>query len=386
MLSQAIESVTLREIQDLVQYGYKESRRLEYKLLCPGDRDRDKKEFLADVSSFANTVGGYILFGVREQDGTPKELVGIEGFDEDKERTRLESILHYNLQPPILGVELRCISGGTKGPVVVMRIPRSSFAPHMITLQQASRFYGRHSNGKYQMTYFDIRGAFMEQLELAERIHKWQAERIERICCDDTPALLSIPERLIIHIVPLQTVGDEYAFSAQEVFALKQHFLPMAIGGQRLRINVDGSISHSVQDDLQAYCQFFRSGRIESVLAGIVQNRDGRRFIPSVFFERIQVEAISRYFKGLRALSIAPPIHLFFAIVGAKGAHMATKPAHFYNTTVIDRDYLRLPDVTCWDYEEDIPTLLRPVFDSVWNACGIEASPHFDKDGKWSTG
>jgi hypothetical protein len=38
--------------------GVREGRQLEYKETLPGNSDDDKKEFLADVSSFANAAGG----------------------------------------------------------------------------------------------------------------------------------------------------------------------------------------------------------------------------------------------------------------------------------------------------------------------------------------
>lgn len=47
----------------LVQDQAFEDKHLEYKLTLPGGSNDDKKEFLADVSSFANADGGIILYG-----------------------------------------------------------------------------------------------------------------------------------------------------------------------------------------------------------------------------------------------------------------------------------------------------------------------------------
>ena len=44
-----------------------ESRYLDYKERLPGDSDEDKRELLADVTAFANTAGGDLLYGVRER-------------------------------------------------------------------------------------------------------------------------------------------------------------------------------------------------------------------------------------------------------------------------------------------------------------------------------
>ncbi len=54
-----------------------EGKIIEYKEALPGDSDKDKREFLADVSSFANTAGGVLYLGIREDSGVPVELTGL---------------------------------------------------------------------------------------------------------------------------------------------------------------------------------------------------------------------------------------------------------------------------------------------------------------------
>jgi hypothetical protein len=45
----------------------REGRQLDYKETLPGARDDDKREFLSDVTSFANAAGGDIIYGLRER-------------------------------------------------------------------------------------------------------------------------------------------------------------------------------------------------------------------------------------------------------------------------------------------------------------------------------
>jgi hypothetical protein len=52
--------------------------------------------------------------------------------------------------------------------------------------------------------------------------------------------------------------------------------------------------------------------------------------------------------------------------------------------STIDRDMLLLPDVLIETYTPDMPTLLRPLFDAVWNAAGWERSINYDEKGKWT--
>ena len=53
-----IERIDAALLDSLVRDGVEERRRLEYKRALPGGTDDEKKEFLADTSSFANAAGG----------------------------------------------------------------------------------------------------------------------------------------------------------------------------------------------------------------------------------------------------------------------------------------------------------------------------------------
>ena len=64
-----IEAVTKEHLCSLVVEGVAELRSIECKRELPGEDYEDKKECLADVSSFANTGGGDIVFGIAETGG-----------------------------------------------------------------------------------------------------------------------------------------------------------------------------------------------------------------------------------------------------------------------------------------------------------------------------
>ena len=49
----------------------------------------------------------------------------------------------------------------------------------------------------------------------------------------------------------------------------------------------------------------------------------------------------------------------------------------------IDRDVLNIPEVLLERFDESPPELLKPIFDSVWNACGYARSSNYDEDGKF---
>lgn len=68
MINKKIDDITIDDIKLLIVNSVCESKSLEYKKELHIENDADKKEFLADVSSFANSTGGDIIFGIEEDD------------------------------------------------------------------------------------------------------------------------------------------------------------------------------------------------------------------------------------------------------------------------------------------------------------------------------
>ena len=92
-----------------------EKRIVEYKREPPSDSYESKKEFLADISSFANAAGGHFIIGVQEENGLPITISGIPCDDPDGEILRLENLLRDGIEPRLQGVAEREIklSSGT---------------------------------------------------------------------------------------------------------------------------------------------------------------------------------------------------------------------------------------------------------------------------------
>ena len=89
MIKKEIENIEEADIQHLIDEQNIESKTLEYKSILPGNLNSDKREFKADISSFANASGGDIIYGVKEDKGAPlSPLEGIPIEDIDKENAR----------------------------------------------------------------------------------------------------------------------------------------------------------------------------------------------------------------------------------------------------------------------------------------------------------
>lgn len=83
MFQKAIDAITVSDLQALVDARIPEGRRLEYKRDHYGRNDDAKREFAADVSSMANSLGGYLLIGIDEANGFASKLVGVTAENPD---------------------------------------------------------------------------------------------------------------------------------------------------------------------------------------------------------------------------------------------------------------------------------------------------------------
>ena len=74
MINKPLSQITMGDLLNLVAEGTQESKTLEYNWLLPQSTDKDKKEFLADASSFANATGGDLIFDIAASDGRPADI------------------------------------------------------------------------------------------------------------------------------------------------------------------------------------------------------------------------------------------------------------------------------------------------------------------------
>lgn len=395
MIPKPFDAIPKSDIEALVQNQVREGRTIEYKKVLPGNSDKDKREFLADISSFANAGGGDLLYGVSATDGVPQDASGLEG-NLDAELLRLENLMRDGFNPRVYGLRMRTIDGFAKGPVLLIRVPRSWAAPHMITFKNLSRFFTRNSAGKHQMDTSEIRSAFLLSEALPEKMRRFRDERLGRVIASETPVRLLEGAKLVLHILPVASftmdAGIEVAVLRE---CPKAGLEPIGCFGWSHRFNLDGFFTYSTHKDdtgkAYSYSLIFRKGQIEAVYADLVSDQDGKRSIPSVAYEEYIIKGVSKYFNVLMSLGIPSPLVIFVSMTGVDGVYMGVDTFRFpHSGGPIDRDTLVLPDILVEDYEsinniDEVAGVLRPIFDAVWNACGFECSHNYDKDGKWKT-
>ncbi len=404
MIQRNFDDIAKINIDFLIENRIGEFKTLEYKKKLPGSTDSDKKEFLADISSFANASGGDLIYGIKEaidangkKTGEPDAVVPLQGITADEAKLHIENLIRTGIEPRI-SVHVKSIEGygiDGKGFVILVRIPQSFASPHMVKFKNTSRFYCRNSAGKYQLDYQEIKNIFLATDSQAERVRSFLQNRLAKIMADETPMPLFKPHRLVLHLLPLNSFLNQKRFDLSDEYFLMDFLKPIAvsnIGYQKY--NLDGFMTYlpgKATEGCYSYCQLFFDGTIETVSARILRTKESDypqageiAYISSDYFERSVVVAIKNYIKGYKSLGIDPPIIVSVALLGCKGAQMSTNFDTELDIVPLDRNEAILPQVQIFSLDEDVPTIMKPIFDAVWNAFGLPRSYNYTDNGTWN--
>ncbi len=159
------ESWEENDLLQLIENKAEESITLEFKeadALQPTDgkkAERSKTEISKEVSAFANSAGGAILYGIKEAPNEPHWAIDLTPIDpKQTSKEWLEQVINSRIQPRILGIVINPVELKTKAPgkfVYVVAVPESS------TAHQASdkRYYRRFNFQSVAMEDYEIRQA-----------------------------------------------------------------------------------------------------------------------------------------------------------------------------------------------------------------------------------
>ena len=116
-------------VEYLIEYR-EEDDKVDYKKTFAPDLQKSWLELAKDISAFANTFGGYLVFGVQDND---KKVVGLERSVADilKESDNIQKKINRNLEPPITSI--RAKEFRFDGIIVVIHIPQTKNTTHMIS-------------------------------------------------------------------------------------------------------------------------------------------------------------------------------------------------------------------------------------------------------------
>jgi Putative DNA-binding domain len=382
--SKALASLAEADVEALLLAGVRESKTIEYKMSAPGGKDDDRREFLGDISSFANAEGGHILYGVAAQDGVPVSLIGISAADVDATLLRLESMAASGIDSRIPHLAFHPVPLASGRAVIISRIPSSPVAPHMARYQGWQRYFGRNAAGKYPLDAGEIRRIATAAAQATERLAEFHRERLRLIAQRDVPAALEDGPVIAIHVVSLPTWRGATTLDLEALE--RSDLLPLhTFGGFDRGVTYDGFLAQYPGGDRPklSYLQVFRQGVLESV--GLLRRATSDRVIPGDWYEQSVVRNLPHYTSNLENAGAGPPYVAGVALVAVQGFFVAPSDAWDAPRRAIDRDVLAPP---VFEIDHAVQSLdeaaiaLKSTFTMFWNAAGYERSPNYSDDGR----
>lgn len=391
MISKSIEDITISDIKVLIENEVPERRTLDYKQQIPKDDKDGTKAFLADICSFANTIGGDLIYGIKEErdengktTGIPEEICQLADINFDDFQKRYEDKIQAGIEPRIQGIQFRQITYADNKYILIIRVPQSWAAPHRVIISKMSHFYGRRNAGNYQLDINEIRSTFLSSETVTSRIEKFVEDRINRIIDGNTPVKLRGRSSVILHVVPLSSFTSSNYLDLENI-QYENPPAPMENHGIDSRYNFYGFLKFiGNQDESYAYAQLFRNGIIESVSNIFVSDHKGKNGIEFSYCEKQIISALKQYIEFHKSKGFTVPIFVFLSIINVSNCKIITDNfTSAFRTTTMSENNLLLPGVTIREINEKPESVLRPLFDSIWQAGGYNKCFNYDENGNY---
>jgi hypothetical protein len=161
-------------------------------------------DLAVDVAAMS-ADGGTLLYGVGEDDND--RLTVPQPFELAGARERVDQIVRSTIsEPPVIEVYTIPTDNDPSLGYLVVQLPASSRAPHMVTVGKEHRYYGRGATGNVLLTEGEV-------ARLYERRQRWEVDRAAVL--DTAIASAPIPEHgdfAYLHLVARPVVPDEDLF------------------------------------------------------------------------------------------------------------------------------------------------------------------------------
>ncbi|WP_299192460.1 ATP-binding protein [uncultured Erythrobacter sp.] len=371
MISEPLEAIGTDTLDRLIANGVAENRTLEYKRDLPNPKDKDsKREFLADVTSFANSQGGDLLYGIDAPRGIPTAIAELSIDDPDAELRRWEDIIQSGVEPRIPGLHFRWIAYAEGRGVLLIRVPPSPVGPHRIIFGNWSRFFSRRSNAKYEMDTHELREAFVAGEALPNRIHSLHLQAVEAAVRGDLPVGLGDDPKAIVSLVPMTYFRERRDLDIKPENALA----PIKPSGYMDSVEmIEGVLLHTNPSEsgaVRSYAITYRQGRIDVVWTiGRVVHELRKVEAPIVWPKRFEDGVLDAAISGvarLQPFGIEGPWTVHASLTGIRNYHLVVNNEYWSDPAW--RDQVTLPSLRV---EMMNRAALIPLLRSFWLAFGI---------------
>jgi Putative DNA-binding domain len=180
---QQVLTLTEDALQRFLSLAIPEGLYLDYKESLSGTSEKDaKREFLKDVTAFANAAGGQLFLGAKEpREGISidSQLIGLENGEALAQD--LERLASTSIDPRIPGLRIVRVQLTNGKSCLVVHIPPSLGRPHMVNYAGHRSFYVRHSESSFPMTTHEVREAVLTSSSAEARARHYVQRRLSEV-------------------------------------------------------------------------------------------------------------------------------------------------------------------------------------------------------------
>ncbi|NLV75034.1 MAG: ATP-binding protein [Chloroflexi bacterium] len=154
----------------------RETERIDFKRELPSSDSRGRLEFLKDVTALANTHGGFLLFGIDEEAGLCKEILGSTG-NADEEHIRLVQWARSCVQPSLLDIQYKVIDISDQAWVLALRVGANQQRVYSVREESTLHTYVRRGAANQPLSEEKVLNLVMTREPYRDLI-RWRCDRI----------------------------------------------------------------------------------------------------------------------------------------------------------------------------------------------------------------
>lgn len=374
-----LENLNDSELREII-IGKEEGRFLDFKSNINLDTPEEKREFLADVSSFANSMGGDLLIGVKEENGVATDVLGIELENPDKFKQKIENLIRDCIKPNLPSFQFKVIHLYSGNYLVLISLNESFNKPHAVTVSKNLRVYTRNSIGKQPLDIFEIKDLVLESSSIKDKVAQFHQNRIFAIKNSNLPFMFEneASAKFVIHVIPHNSFFKTLEVDFNEIKKWTELLSPLSSDYSEQSLNFDGILSCTYGRDysfVRKYFQLFRNGIVESANVDMSEtNQSGKKGISGNLIRSGVSGIVNQSIELYKNIEITSPIYVFITLLDLNDHYMFVDPRkiRWPQLKRFDRSDLVCPEVVIEDFEIDLEKKFNWVFDMIWNSAGFD--------------
>ncbi|MGE3317978.1 MAG: helix-turn-helix domain-containing protein [Candidatus Berkiella sp.] len=381
LFGKSLKDVMLNDLELLISEKVKESKIVDYKLLLKLDDDKAKVNMLKDFVAFANAQGGCLIYGIKEVDTYPTEIVGFRLKEYDSLIMQIQSLANTKIEPPIFSLHFKQIPITAKKSVLIIHVPKSWSALHRVNYQ-TSTFYFRQAGKNQSMDVYQIKQSMLMNQTYDKKIHDFIKERKKLILHENIPVNLKDGPKLLLHVLPIEPFLNNATYDLMHYFNNPLECPPVSNSSVEKFLNIDGVVvTNGNNGQVHSYVQLFRNAVVEAGDTQVFNEQN--RTISFEMGDKL-MHALACYLNIFARYKISSSLYIAMSMMNAKG-YKILLPESYDTVRAIDRDHIMFDSYVHSGSLSEVENALRPLFSLFFNTFGVSKNLYYDAKGHFQT-